>query len=123
MNRYKIKFLKEAELELKKLDKNLFIKVSKALVKVVADPLAYSEPLEQRMSMNLTGLRKVYVDNKRIRIVFLVVEERLFVLVVSVNRRDKGKVYQITKERIDKYNTLLQKLKDTKIEINDIFIT
>jgi len=123
LNRYKIKFLKEAELELKKLDKNLFIKVSKALVKVVADPLAYSEPLEQRMSMNLTGLRKVYVDNKRIRIVFLVVEERLFVLVVSVNRRDKGKVYQITKERIDKYNTLLQKLKDTKIEINDIFIT
>jgi mRNA interferase RelE/StbE len=123
LNCYKIKFLKEAELELKKMDKNLFIKVSKALVKVAADPLAYSEPLGQKMNMNLTGLRKVYVDDKRIRIVFLVVEERLFVLVVSLNRRDKGKVYQITKERIDKYNSLLQKLRDTEIDINDIFNT
>lgn len=120
MNQHKIKFLKEAEDEIKQLDNNLFLKVSKMLVKLSNDPIAYSEPLGNKMNMNLTGLRKTYVDGKRIRIVFLVLENRLIILVIAVNKRDKGKVYQITQERIDAYNSLLQRLKNPDMPLNDI---
>ncbi|MEW6662070.1 MAG: type II toxin-antitoxin system RelE family toxin [Bacillota bacterium] len=120
MNQHKIKFLKEAEDEIKQLDNNLFLKVSKMLVKLSNDPIAYSEPLGNKMNMNLTGLRKTYVDGKRIRIVFLVLENRLIILVIAVNKRDKGKVYQITQERIDAYNSLLQRLKNPDLPLNDI---
>lgn len=118
---FKIKFLKEAEDEFKSLDNNLFIKVSKVLAKISKDPMAYSEPLGQKMNINLTCLRKVYVDDKRIRIVFIVLEGKLLVLVISINKRDKGKVYHLTKDRIDAYNSLIEKLKNPVIYIDDIF--
>ena len=116
LKQFRIKFLKEAETELKNLDNNLFLKVSKALAKICNDPLAYSEPLGQKMNLNLTGLRKVYVDDKRIRVVFMVIEDKLIVLVISINKRDKGKVYHITKDRIDKYHSLIQKIQDDGID-------
>ena len=116
MKLFRIKFLKDAETELKDLDNNLFLKVSKVLAKIRIDPLAYSEPLGQKMNLNLTGLRKVYVDDKRIRVVFMVIEDKLVVLVISINKRDKGKVYHITKDRIDKYHSLIQKIQNDGID-------
>lgn len=113
--------MKEAEDEFKKLDNNLFIKVSKVLAKISKDPIAYSEPLGQKMNINLTGLRKAYVDDKRIRIVFIALDNRLLVLVVSINKRDKGKVYHLTRDRIEAYLSLLEKLKDPTKDFNDIF--
>lgn len=121
MNPYKIKFIKEAETEFKSLDHNLFLKVSKILAKLSQDPIAYSEPLGQKMNINLTGLRKAYVDNKRIRIVFMILEKRLIILVVSINKRDKGKVYHLTKDRIEAYLSLFEKLKNPALDFNDIF--
>lgn len=105
LNPFKIKFLKEAEAEFKNLDNNLFLKASKVLLKISHDPLAYSEPLGQKMNLNLTGLRKAYVDDKRIRIVFMVLETRLVILVISVNKRDKSKVYHLTQRRIELYRS------------------
>ena len=83
--------------------------------------MAYSEPLGQKMNINLTGLRKAYVDNKRIRIVFMILENRLIILVVSINKRDKGKVYHLTKDRIEAYLLLFKKLKNPALDFNDIF--
>ncbi|MDX9871209.1 MAG: hypothetical protein RBT41_02170 [Clostridia bacterium] len=121
MNLYKIKFLKEAENEITQFDNNLFLKVTKTLSRLSKDPLAYSEPLGQKMNMNLTGLRKAYVDNKRVRIVFMILEGRLIILVVAVNKRDKGKVYRIAQERLEAYHQLFEKLKNPAIDLNDIF--
>lgn len=120
MNSFKIKFLKKAEDEFKKLDNNLFIKVSKVLAKISREPTAYSEPFGQKMNINLTGLRKAYVDDKRVRIVFMVLENRLLVLVVSINKRDKGKVYHLTKNRIEAYISLFEQLQNPDNDINDI---
>ncbi len=70
------------------------------------------------MSYNLTGLRKAYVDNKRIRIVFLVLEQHLLLIVVAINKREKGKVYQITRERIEIYKSFFEIIKDPEIDID-----
>ena len=121
LNPYKIKFLQEAELEFKNLDNNLFLKASKVLTKLSQDPFAYSAPLGQKMNLNLTGLRKAYVDDKRIRIVIMILEKRLIILVISVNKRDKGKVYHLTQKRIDIYRSLFDKLKCTNLALDEIF--
>lgn len=57
---YTIKFLKEAEAEFKQLDQSLFLRVSKILIKLSENPEGYSEPLGQKMNLNLSRLRKVY---------------------------------------------------------------
>lgn len=121
MTQFKIKFLKEAEDEFKRLDNNLFIKVSKVLTKISKDPFTYSDPLGQKMNINLSGLRKAYVDDKRVRIVFMVLEGRLLVLVISINKRDKGKVYHLTKDRIEAYQSLFEKLKDPTHNLSYFF--
>jgi len=121
LNPYKIKFLKEAEIEFKKLDNNLFIKTTKILLKLSHDPIAYSTPLGQKMNLNLTGLRKAYVDNKRIRIVFIILENRQNILVISINKRDKGKVYHLTQKRIDAYQSIFDKLNDITLTLEEIF--
>lgn len=121
LNPYKIKFLKEAEIEFKNLDNNLFLKASKVLTKLSQDPIAYSEPLGQKMNLNLTGLRKAYVDNKRIRIVFMILESRLIILVISINKRDKSRVYHLTQNRLDMYKSLFDKLKNLTLAFDEIF--
>ena len=121
LNPFKINFLKEAETELKNLDNNLFLQVSKVLVKISKDPFAYSSPLGHRMNLNLTGLRKAYVDNKRIRIVFMMLEKRLIILVISINKREKGRVYHLTQKRIERYQLLFDKLKNTNQTLDEIF--
>lgn len=121
LNQFKIKFLKEAETEFKNLDNNLFLKASKILTKLSQDPFAYSEPLGQKMNLNLTGLRKAYVDDKRVRIVFMILENRLIILVISINKRDKSRVYHLTQKRVDKYQSLFEKLKNTTLTLDEIF--
>jgi hypothetical protein len=41
----------------------------------------------------------------------MILEGRLLVLVISINKRDKGKVYHLTKDRIEAYQSLFEKLK------------
>ena len=121
LNQFKIKFLKEAETEFKNLDNNLFLKASKILTKLSQDPFAYSEPLGQKMNLNLTGLRKAYVDDKRVRIVFIILENRLIILVISINKRDKSRFYHLTQKRVDKYLSLFEKLKNSTYTLDEIF--
>lgn len=121
LNQFKIKFLKEAETEFKNLDNNLFLKASKILTKLSQDPFAYSEPLGQKMNLNLTGLRKAYVDDKKVRIVFMILENLLIILVISINKRDKSQVYHLTQKRVDKYQSLFEKLKNTTLTLDEIF--
>ena len=97
------------------------MKASKILTKLSQDPFAYSEPLGQKMKLNLTDLRKAYVDDKRVRIVFVILENQLIILVISINKRDKSRVYHLTQKRVDKYHSLFEKLKNTTITLDEIF--
>ncbi len=57
-------------------------------------------PLGNKAGYNLAGLRKLYVDKKKIRIVYRIVEDRIVVEVIVVGKREDMAVYKIAHERI-----------------------
>jgi mRNA interferase RelE/StbE len=50
--------------------------------------------------MDLTGFRKVYVDNKRVRIVYKIIDKKLQIFIVTVGKRDDMEVYKKAVDRI-----------------------
>jgi len=96
---FDFKFHKEAEKELGKLDKtiqNLFIK---KLKQILANP-EIGFDLGHRHNLNLSGLKKVYFDNKRYRIVYKVFENELVIYLISIGKRDNLDVYKKAVKRI-----------------------
>ena len=49
--------------------------------------------------MNLTGLRKMYVAKKQVRIVYEIVENIVIVKVLAIGKREDMKVYKEAEER------------------------
>ena len=64
---YEIKFHPLVESDLKELNNSVWIEVFKKLKKVQQSP-EIGELLGNKNNMNLTGLRKVYVYKKQVRI-------------------------------------------------------
>ena len=50
--------------------------------------------------MNLSGFKKVYIDKKRVRIVFEVQDDILIIYTVAVGQRDDMEVYKKAFERL-----------------------
>ena len=96
---YKILFHPEAEKEFFQLDNRVRILVSKQLVKIATSPLL-GEELGNKQGYNLAGYRKMYVDNKRIRIVYFVQQESILVKVIAIGKRDSFDVYKTADERL-----------------------
>lgn len=78
--------------ELLKLDGRLLLMVAKQLIKLQENPLAGKE-LGNRAGIDLTGYRKLYVDNRRMRIVYRYQQNILVVFVVSIGKREDMAVY------------------------------
>lgn len=78
--------------ELQTLDSRLRTMVAKQLLKLRDNPLAGKE-LGNRAGIDLTGYRKLYLDNRRIRIVYQYRQEILIVFVVSIGKREDMAVY------------------------------
>jgi mRNA interferase RelE/StbE len=49
---------------------------------------------------NLSNCRKMYVDNKKIRIVYRIEEERIVVEVIALGKRDAMEVYKKASQRL-----------------------
>jgi len=49
--------------------------------------------------MNLTGLRKVYVAKKQVRIVYEVIDDILVVHVIAIGKREDMEVYKQAEQR------------------------
>lgn len=90
---YRYKFHPEAEKELGKLNRSTQILFTKALKKIVKGP-ELGQDLGHKNGLDLTGLKKIYFDNKRYRIVYEVVEEEILIYIVAVGKRDKMEVYE-----------------------------
>jgi len=56
--------------------------------------------LGNKMGIDLSGYRKIYVDKKKIRIVYKIVEERIVVQIISVGKREGMQVYQNAAKRL-----------------------
>ena len=96
---YKIIIHPEASKEVAALDHRVRLLVFKQIKKLARMP-GLGAQLGNKMGMNLSGFRKVYVDKKRIRIVYKIIEELILVQIIAVGKREGMQVYQKAAKRI-----------------------
>ena len=84
--------------DLKRLSKTQQILVFKQFKKLQVSP-ELGDFLGNRAGYDLSGFRKLYVDKKKIRIVYRIVEEKVVVEVIAVGKRDDMAVYEKAWER------------------------
>ncbi len=82
----------DALAEFQALDGRLRLLVAKQLIKLQENPHAGKE-LGNRAGIDLAGYRKLYLDNRRIRILYQYRQEILIVFVVSIGKREDMAVY------------------------------
>jgi mRNA interferase RelE/StbE len=73
--------------------------VFKQLKKIATSP-ELGDFLGNRGGYNLSGCRKMYVDNKKVRIVYRIEEERIVVEVIALGKRDEMEVYKKAAQRL-----------------------
>lgn len=93
---YRLKFIPSALKEWRKLDKNIQNLLKKKLKKRLVAPRV--------ASARLSGFKDHYKIKLRAsgyRLVYEVVEDEIYVLVIAIGRRDKKEVYKKARERKD----------------------
>ena len=90
---YSLKLHDKVYDDLKVLDNALVIKVFKKLKQIQQSP-QIGENLGNKNGMNLSGFKKVYIDKKRVRIVFEVQDDILTIYTIAVGQRDDMEVYK-----------------------------
>ncbi len=96
---YSLKLHDKVYDDLKVLDNALVIKVFKKLKQIQQSP-QMGENLGNKNGMNLSGFKKVYIDKKRVRIVFEVQDDILTVYTIAVGQRDDMEVYKKAFDRL-----------------------
>ena len=97
---YTIEFFPEVEDDLKQLDHRVLLLVFKQLKKLSQSP-QLGDLLGNKAGMDLRGCRKMYVDHKRVRIVYRIIEEVIVVEVIAIAQRDDMSVYREASQRIE----------------------
>ena len=96
---YKIEFHKEVDKDFKELGNSTALLVFKKLKQLAKNPII-GEDLGHKANINLVGYKKVYVNNKRVRIVYKIIDEKIEVFVIAVGKRDDMEVYKKAEGRI-----------------------
>ncbi len=97
---YDIKLHPKIEKDLKGLDQNLRIQVLKKIKQIQKNP-EVGLPLGNKNNLNLSGLKKIYVAKKKIRIVYKIENNVLsIVYVIAIGKRDDMEVYKKASKRI-----------------------
>lgn len=84
--------------DLKELSKVQIALVFKQFKKLQTSP-ELGRPLGNKSGYDLSGCRKMYVDRKRIRIVYTIQETVITVEVIAVGKREDMAVYQKAAQR------------------------
>jgi mRNA interferase RelE/StbE len=96
---YTIEFFPEVEDDLAQLDHRVRLLVFKQLNKLANSP-QLGDLLGNKSGMDLSGCRKMYVDHKRVRIVYRIIEEVIVVEVIAIAARDEMAVYREAAQRL-----------------------
>ena len=96
---YSLKLHDKVYDDLKVLDNALVIKVFKKLRQIQQSP-QIGENLGNKNGMNLSGFKKVYIDKKRVRIVFEVQDDILTIYTIAIGQRDDMEVYKKAFDRL-----------------------
>jgi mRNA interferase RelE/StbE len=76
-------------------------KVLKQLIKLEKNP-DYGNPLGNKAGINLEGCFKLYADDKRIRIIYELIDN--IIKVIAIDKREDMEVYRIALKRIQTTN-------------------
>jgi len=95
---YEIKYHPLLEDDLKQLNNSIRIEVFKKLKKIQQSP-ELGLPLGNKNNMNLTGLRKIYVAKKQVRIVYEIIDNILMVHIIAIGKREDMEVYKQAEQR------------------------
>ena len=98
---YDFKFYEEAEKDLSKLNNSVKKLFAKKLTQIINNP-EIGKTLGNKNNLNLAGLKKVYFDNKKYRIVYEVKESEIIIHIIAVGKRDNMKVYKEASNRYEK---------------------
>ena len=107
--KWKLGFLPEAAKDLTDLAGNQRIMVTKAINKVLENPLpasegGYGKPLGNKQGNNLSGFLKIKLKSAGIRVVYKLVKIDGQMLVVVIGARADDEVYDIAQHRVEKHN-------------------
>ena len=83
----------KADKELLKLKSHEKLLVIKQFKKITTSP-ELGQILGNKNGYDLSGCRKMYVDKKRIRIVYQIIEDKIIINVIAIGKRDDMEVYQ-----------------------------
>ncbi|MDD5373245.1 MAG: type II toxin-antitoxin system RelE/ParE family toxin [Sulfurimonas sp.] len=95
---YEIKYHPLVEADLEQLNHSVRIEVFKKLKKIQISP-ELGQLLGNKNNMDLTGLRKVYVAKKQVRIVYEIIDNLLVVKVITIGKREDMEVYKQAQQR------------------------
>jgi mRNA interferase RelE/StbE len=99
---YDFKFYEEAEKDLAKLNNSVKKLFAKKLAQIVANP-EIGKDLGNKNNLMLAGLKKVYFDNKRYRIVYEIKNKEILIHIIAIGKRDDMKVYKQAHKRVREY--------------------
>jgi mRNA interferase RelE/StbE len=105
---WQVRYLPEAEKDLRALARNQQLTVRKAVEKVKGNPLpqsegGYGKPLGSKQGVNLTGFLKIKLRGEGLRVVYQLIRKNGQMLVIVIGVREDEEVYQIAKKRKDRY--------------------
>jgi mRNA interferase RelE/StbE len=99
---YSIEFISEAVADYKSLDGSVRKKVNKKLEDLSKNPFL-GEHLGNKFNIDLTGFYKLYVDNKKIRIVYRLLGQEIEIIEIwGIGKRDKEEIYRLIGQRLKK---------------------
>lgn len=99
MPTWKVELIPEAKNDFKTLDGHVRKLILKQLLKLEKDP-RYGEHLGNKAGIDLSGYFKLYADQKRVRIVYEVIEQDHLVKIIAIDKREDMEVYRIALKRI-----------------------
>lgn len=100
-----VAYTKEAELDLKSLERTQQLQVLKAIKKVSVNPLpntegGYGKPLGNHMSSKLAGYMKIKLLKLGLRVVYGIERQGKIMRIIIISVRDDEAVYKMAEERI-----------------------
>ena len=105
---WSVKYLPEAEKDIRSLAHSQQLTVRKAIGKVKTNPLPQSEGgygklLGNKRGANLTNFLKIKLRGEGLRIVYKLIQKDGYMLIVVVGIREDEEVYEIARKRKDLY--------------------
>ncbi|MBQ6773000.1 MAG: type II toxin-antitoxin system RelE/ParE family toxin [Synergistaceae bacterium] len=105
---WRIRYLKEVERDLDKLDGSQVIRVRKAIAKTQQNPLprskgGYGIELGNKGNVNLTGYLEIKLRGEGLRVIYKLVQTKTEMLIIIIGAREGEEVYDDADERIKLY--------------------